>query len=265
MECFYARSKISTDFASEMPMHINNCGYIRKLEKDVSVNRPNGRSDYHLLFNVSGEISINGERLSEGDAYIVLPWEKQEYTYVSKENAIYYWLHFSGTNIPELLRSMSLGSGKYSLFDSKGEAEDIIRRVIKSISENWESADAYASGQLCSLLALLAKPCHTKNPFSRAIKRLSNPGDKVTVAELSEMYNMSEGHFIRQFKAYTGYTPLEYRASKIVENAKSLLSGTDMPITDISEALGFDDPLYFSRVFKKSVGVSPRDYRKNYI
>ncbi len=265
MECFYARGRGFTDFASEMHIYINNCGYMRKLEKDVSVTRTGGRADYHILFNASGKILVNGEVLSEGEAYLIFPREKQEYTYVYKENAIYYWLHFSGTKVTEILEFLSLESGKYSLFESKGETEDILRRMIKSVSEEWESASEYATGQLYSLLALLSKPIKNKNPFTKAIKRLSSPKDKATVIELAESYNMSEGHFIRQFKSYTGYTPLEYRSHKIVENAKSLLSGTDMPVTDISEALGFEDPLYFSRVFKKNVGVSPRDYRKKYI
>ena len=265
MECFYARGKNSTDFSSEMPMHINNCGYMRKLEKDVSICRPGGRSDYHLLFNASGEIIVNGEVLTEGDAYLVLPWEKQEYTYISKENAIYYWIHFSGTKIPEMLERLSLKGGRFSLLESKGETEDILRRIIKSVSESWESMEEYAVGQFYALMALLSAPCRSKNPFLKAIKRLSTPKDKATVAELAEMYNMSEGHFIRQFKSFTGYTPLEYRSRKVVENAKSLLSGTDMPITDISESLGFEDPLYFSRVFKKNAGMSPREYRKKFI
>ena len=94
---------------------------------------------------------------------------------------------------------------------------------------------------------------------------LRDPKNRSTVTELSELYNMSEGHFIRQFKVYTGYTPLEYRAMKRMENAKSLLSGTDMSVSDISESLGFDDPLYFSRVFKKNTGISPREYRKKYV
>ena len=101
--------------------------------------------------------------------------------------------------------------------------------------------------------------------FTKASKMLSEPKNKITVAELAELYNMSEGHFIRQFKFYTGHTPLEYRAMKRVENAKSLLSGTDMSVTDISESLGFDDPLYFSRVFKNNTGISPREYRKKYV
>ena len=265
MDCFYARRKVATDFVSEMPVYINNCGYLRRLDKDVSVNRAHGRADYHLLFNASGEMLVNGEVLCEGDAYVIFPGEKQEYTYVNKEGGLYYWIHFSGSQVANILEMMSVGSGKYSLLESKGEVEDIFRRIIKSISERWECAGEYAGGQLFSLLALVASPLRNKNPFAKAIKRLNSPKDKVSVLELAEMYNMSEGHFIRQFKSYTGYTPLEYRARKIVENAKSLLSGTDMPVADISETLGFEDPLYFSRMFKKNTGVSPREYRKKYI
>ena len=91
MDCFYARTNITTDFASEMPIYINNCGYLRRLDKDVSVNRANGRADYHMLFNASGKMLVNGEVLHEGDAYVIYPGEKQEYTYVNKENGLYYY------------------------------------------------------------------------------------------------------------------------------------------------------------------------------
>ena len=81
------------------------------------------------------------------------------------------------------------------------------------------------------------------------------------LAELAESYGMSEGHFIRQFKSYTGQTPLEYRVTKRMETAKSLLAGTDLSVTDISSSLGFDDPLYFSRVFKRVFGVPPSAWK----
>jgi AraC-like DNA-binding protein len=227
--------------------------------------RPHGRADYHLLFNVSGEIVVNGETLCEGEAYLIFPGEKQEYTYVNRENALYYWLHFSGAKVAEMLEFLSVTRGKHSLIESKGEAEEIIRRMIKAISDEWDGADSYAVGQMYSLMALVSKPRRNENPFAKAIKRLSAPNDKTSVSELAASYSMSESHFIRQFKFYTGSTPLEYRSNKIITNAKSLLSGTDMPITDISESLGFDDPLYFSRFFKKRTGISPREYRKKYI
>jgi AraC-like DNA-binding protein len=248
-----------------MPVHINNCGYIRRLDKDVTMSRPKGRADYHLLFNASGEIKVNGETLSEGEAYIILPWDRHEYTYVNREGALYYWLHFSGTEVHGLLEGLGIGKGKYVLSESKGEAEEILRRMVKALSEEWYSAENYMVGQLYSLIALLASPNKSRIPFNKAVKLLRDPQNKTAVSELAELYNMSEGHFIRQFKFYTGHTPLEYRAMKRIELAKSLLSGTDMSVSDISESLGFDDPLYFSRVFKKNTGISPREYRKKYV
>lgn len=265
MECLFGRGKASTDYASPMPIHINNCGYMRKLDKDVTTSRPKGRADYHLLFNASGEIRVNGETLSEGEAYIIFPWDRHEYTYVNKDGALYYWLHFSGTEVRGMLEGLNIGKGKYTLSESKGEAEEILRRMVKAISEEWESAETYMVGQLYSLVSLLSSPNKNRIPFAKAIKMLRDPKNRSTVTELSELYNMSEGHFIRQFKVYTGHTPLEYRAMKRMENAKSLLSGTDMSVRDISESLGFDDPLYFSRVFKKNTGISPREYRKKYV
>lgn len=265
MECLFARGKNATDFASERAIYVNNCGFFRELEKDVCVSRPRGRADFHLLFNASGEMLVNGERLMEGEAYIILPWEKQEYTYLCRESSFYCWLHFSGTRVAEILEAMSLSNGKYSLLESKGEAEEILRKMIKAVSREWECADEYTAGQLYSLLALLSEPRRNKNPFSKAVKRLCDPTDKTSVAELAESYGMSEGHFIRRFKSYTGQTPLEYRAVKRMETAKSLLTGTDMSVTDISASLGFDDPLYFSRAFKRQAGVSPREYRNKYI
>ena len=265
MECLFARGKTSTDFASPMPVHINNCGYWCRLEKNVTMIQPNGRADYHLLFNASGEMVINGEKVCEGEAYVIMPRERYEYTYISKENALYYWLHFSGTEVKAILERLSLRKGKYTLSESKGEVEEILRRMIKALLEEWEGAEEYMVGQLYSLLVLLSEPRRNKNPFSKAVKKLCDPKDKTSVAELAESYGMSEGHFIRQFKSYTGQTPLEYRAFKKIETAKSLLSGTDMSVTDISSALGFEDPLYFSRVFKRQAGVSPREYRNKYL
>ena len=265
MECLFARGKKITDFASRRAIYVNNCGYWRALEKDISINRPNGRSDYHLIFNASGGLTVNGERICEGEAYIIFPWERQDYTYESRENSIYYWLHFSGTSVDGILKGLSLCGGKYSLLESKGEAEEILRRIIKAVSGEWEGTDEYVAGQLYSLFALLSAPRRNKNPFTKAIKRLCDQKERVSVAELAESYGMSEGHFIRQFKSYTGQTPLEYRVTKRMETAKSLLAGTDLSVTDISSSLGFDDPLYFSRVFKRHTGVSPRDYRNKYI
>ncbi len=73
---------------------------------------------------------------------------------------------------------------------------------------------------------------------------------------------MSTSWFIRNFKLYTKTTPLNYILSIRIANAQSLLENTKYNITEIAAIAGYDNPLYFSRLFKKQTGLSPSEYRK---
>ena len=73
---------------------------------------------------------------------------------------------------------------------------------------------------------------------------------------------MSTSWFIRNFKLYTGSTPLNYILNIRISNAQSLLENTKYNITEIASITGYDNPLYFSRLFKKQTGLSPSEYRK---
>ena len=65
------------------------------------------------------------------------------------------------------------------------------------------------------------------------------------------------------FKAETSMRPLEYIAKRRISQAKSLLLNTDSDIGDIGKQVGYEDRNYFSIVFKKLEGVSPREYRRS--
>ena len=73
---------------------------------------------------------------------------------------------------------------------------------------------------------------------------------------------MSVSWFIRNFKEYTGTTPTQYLLSLRISNAQSLLESTSCNVTEIAEIVGYNNPLYFSRLFKKQNGVSPSLFRK---
>jgi AraC-like DNA-binding protein len=72
---------------------------------------------------------------------------------------------------------------------------------------------------------------------------------------------MSPSRFCREFKAEFGVTFVEYLASYRVIQAKRLLTNPTMAVADVASAVGFNDPSYFTRVFKKQEGVSPSEYR----
>ncbi len=74
---------------------------------------------------------------------------------------------------------------------------------------------------------------------------------------------MSTSWFIRSLKQYTGMTPVQYIILIRIAKARTLLESTDYSINEIASIVGYDNPLYFSRIFKKHTGSSPANYRKH--
>ena len=87
--------------------------------------------------------------------------------------------------------------------------------------------------------------------------------EDIRIDEYAETHNMSTSWFIRNFKQYTGSTPMQYILSIRIYNAEALLKNTQYNVTEISNIVGYDNPLYFSRIFKKVKGLSPSEYRNN--
>lgn len=79
------------------------------------------------------------------------------------------------------------------------------------------------------------------------------------ISELVEVAGISESSLLRGFKRITGCGPIAYHAKKRIERAAWLLVNTGMSVTSIAMDMGFDDPNYFSRVFRKVLGMAPRE------
>ena len=79
---------------------------------------------------------------------------------------------------------------------------------------------------------------------------------------LAEKFNLSESHFRKLFKGFTGLSPVEYRNGLRIEHAKELLNQSTVSVAEVARAVGIEDPFYFSRIFKESEGVSPLQYKK---
>ena len=88
-----------------------------------------------------------------------------------------------------------------------------------------------------------------------------NIDQRISVVLLAGLANLSVCYFVRAFKQSLGVTPHDYLIRQRVERTKQLLSGTDMPLSEIALAAGFADQSHFSRRFRQYVGMSPRDYR----
>lgn len=87
--------------------------------------------------------------------------------------------------------------------------------------------------------------------------------DKIAVTEIAENIGISVSQLNRLFKKELGTTIYSYILNCRIEMSKSLLKGTAMSISSISDKLNFADEHYFSNIFKKKVGMPPSEYRKN--
>jgi len=81
------------------------------------------------------------------------------------------------------------------------------------------------------------------------------------VSALTTLANLSPSHFFALFKRATGHTPIDYFIHLRMHRACELLAGTGLSVKEVAATLGYDDPFYFSRVFKSINGVAPSDYR----
>jgi AraC-like DNA-binding protein len=85
------------------------------------------------------------------------------------------------------------------------------------------------------------------------------PTDRAGLARLA---GMSPSHFATVFRRATGLTPLAYLTERRLERAREMLAGGTQPITAVAQAVGFDDPLHFSRRFRARFGLGPAAWRR---
>lgn len=89
-----------------------------------------------------------------------------------------------------------------------------------------------------------------------------NIGTPVSISALAARCGFSEGHFHRAFKQLTGMSPRRYVEQLRLQRALQWLRETQMPVAQIARMVGYTDPLYFSRAFRKATGHAPLDMRR---
>lgn len=122
--------------------------------------------------------------------------------------------------------------------------------------------DGLAQVLLAKFLRLLAgeTPAGQVESVDVAIRHLhQNYATHLNVARLAERAGCSEGHLHRAFRARTGLTPMQYLTRLRIETALHLMREGSLPFRRIARLVGFSDPLYFSRVFRKCTGRAPSD------
>lgn len=261
---------------NQQPLTVSGCGTYRlKTRERFETHRPEGRPDWQLLYVAAGQATFyfdgQPQTLGAGTAVLYLPGQPQRYVYEAKDKPQVYWLHFTGRDAAATLESYGLQAGHMYVGSAPQFAQlfDSIIRELQLCRPLYRQLLPKLLDQILLQLQrqLLESPSRGRTvewEIWEAVSYFQKHYDRpLSVAEYARSHHMSSAWFIHEFKRCTGLPPMQYLQNLRLNTARGLLEGTDCTIRQAAAIVGYSDPLYFSRLFKRSVGVSPQAYREN--
>lgn len=227
----------------------------------------------HFVLSGKGELHLNQHvfHCSAGDAFLVPAGKVSFYQADSRDPWSYAWLNFLGINsemyLSQLMASSLDGYVLHGL--ETGKYRDAIMEVL-SIPDDSTSSFFLANSILLRIMSYLfadtgfQEESWGKNSAADEVKFYldMNYSEKLKIREIAGLFGIHPNYLTRIFREKFGVSPKHYLMELKLKKACRLLITTSLPISVISDSLGFEDQLTFSKVFKKELGISPSGYRK---
>lgn len=241
--------------------------------------RPSGMDNWVLNLTLKGMGAINrGKQAFEaetGDVLLFPPRVAHDYAHARSAGGwSHAWIYFTPTAaMAPLLRWPERGRGVLGFRLTDPVARRRVREAMERCREAYSSPLRNRLAFCANALEEALLWCDTQNPFARGsggdarVDRavdlmLKGYAGDLDAAALARACHLSVSRFAHLFRAVTGTSPLRYLENLRIWKSQELLIGSSAPIKEISQAVGFSDPLYFSKVFRRNLGKGPRAYRK---
>ncbi|MFH8252985.1 helix-turn-helix domain-containing protein [Microbacterium sp. B2969] len=253
---------------------VTDAGFFPRASRHGRV-RPRGAEELIIIVCAEGrgEISVGGRalELGRGEAVAIRPHAPHSYRADAAEPWSIWWLHVQGAEADGFCNDICDAGRAYARIALRDplSATDAIRDVIARMEADATTAGLYeAAGAAWRLLAVLAAdrlrgPAETGDRIQLIVEHLRrHPEQPVRVGELARAANLSVSHFSALFSAATGSSVVDFARGIRIARARELLRTTDHPVAAIATQVGYPDPFYFARQFKRVTGVSPTEFRR---
>lgn len=251
-----------------MPLYIELAGvtfadpayHIRRTVSQVTV--------MEYVMDGEGYVCCAGEihPVGRDTVYLLSQGEAHNYYSDSEKPFTKIFLNVSGSCSEHLVAAYGL-SGKH--FFSGSGLKPLFERIPQTIHSDMPENEMQAAfqGLFLEILSRISL-AQVESSHSEEALKLKNHLDAnldriVSAKELARVIFRSPDYCLKLFRREFGITPYAYQLNRKMHAAQSLLSDTHMSVAQIAESLGYDDPHYFSNLFKEKCGCRPLSYRKN--
>ncbi|PHX85115.1 MAG: hypothetical protein CK538_08545 [Opitutia bacterium] len=247
--------------------------------KGQKVSRANGDWAFTLLYCLDGvgtlDLSQGTHRITRGTIALLRPFEFHAYAADPGDPWSYYWIHFNGTVAQQYYDVLTTG-GKNTCIAVQSDLRFV--ETFEKILGIYHAGQAYkdlvqASSAMHQLLGDLfgqvcRRPAVQESTATRIERTLTmmrkNLRAHVSIHELAAGTGMSHAYFTQQFRKHTGQSPRIFFNRQKIAKACEYLAETDAKVESIAHLVGFEDPFYFCRLFKRITQRTPTMYRQSF-
>lgn len=259
------------------PIIITAAGYYRvHTSKVIETERPNGRGDYQLIYISSGRAHFyfDGEEkiIPKGNMVLFRPKETQMYYLYADDKPETYWVHFSGSDVDILLDYYQMPRDENVFFTGTSpDYQWLFRQMIQELQLQRANYEDFLNINLRHIFLLINRYLKEGNDVGTEmldeVERATHYfnehyNEPIVIEDYAKERAMTVNWFTQSFKKVTKVTPMQYILSLRITNAMNLIDNTDYNMTQIADAVGYNNSMYFSRIFKKHTGMTPTEYKK---
>ena len=243
---------------------------------------PSVREDYHVHFILHGKgtLEIGGKsyKLQRGQIFVIPP-DVETYYYSDPEDPWHYtWVSFGGTRAGYFLEKAGI-TEENPVRDTYIEPERFLELTEKILNhhELTVANELLRTSLLYEIIALLvdsenqqkskegADEVYDYSPdvyVNTAIEYIREHYPRTKVSEIASYIGISRYYLTHIFKEKLHVSPQEFLLNYRMEQANRLLRTTGLSVQEVSEKVGYENPLTFSKTFKNKFGLSPKKYRE---
>lgn len=236
------------------------------------------RRDYHFIHFVKegkGLLEIEDQKIEvhENQLFIVPANVVSTYTADQHNPWKYSWIGFMGIQAGNFVQTLIQSSEEKYVMDCQ-DAAFYESRIVDIIELNRNDLASFfrINGIMYDIVGTLLSECPFEQVASsntsisfQAMRYMDlHYHDDIQISDIADSIGIHPNYLSLMFKNEMNISPKKYLSNLKINKAKELLSESDDPINLISSSVGFSDALSFSKFFKKEIGVSPSQYRKEH-